>query len=125
MSVTLRSLFTVASMLVLAAPLSAQLAEAGTADSEALVASAEQAATAAHFGPTAASVALMLPSSSVSFDATPAATVLRQRTTNNVALMIVGGTALIVGSVVGGDSGTIIMVGGGVVGLIGLYRYLQ
>lgn len=43
---------------------------------------------------------------------------------SNVALMIVGGAALVVGSLVDGDSGTIIMVGGAVVGLIGLFRYL-
>jgi hypothetical protein len=40
-------------------------------------------------------------------------------------MMIVGGAVLIVGAIVGGTSGTIIMVGGGVVGIIGLYRYLQ
>jgi hypothetical protein len=43
----------------------------------------------------------------------------------NVAMMIVGGAALIVGAVVGGTPGTIIMVGGGVIGLVGLFRYLQ
>jgi hypothetical protein len=43
----------------------------------------------------------------------------------NVAMMIVGGAALVVGSVIHGDTGTIIMVGGGVIGLIGLYRYLR
>lgn len=49
----------------------------------------------------------------------------RSRSSRSVAMMVVGGAALIVGSVVGGDSGTIIMVGGGVVGLIGLWNYLQ
>jgi hypothetical protein len=43
----------------------------------------------------------------------------------NVAMMIVGGAALVVGAVVGGTPGTIIMVGGGVIGLVGLFRYLQ
>jgi hypothetical protein len=42
-----------------------------------------------------------------------------------VALMIVGGAALVVGSVIGGDAGTLMMVGGGVIGLVGLYRYVQ
>lgn len=41
------------------------------------------------------------------------------------ALMIVGGAALIVGAVIGDDPGTIIMVGGAIVGLYGLYQYLQ
>ena len=39
----------------------------------------------------------------------------------NVAMMIVGGAVLVVGAVIGGTPGTIIMVGGGVIGLIGLY----
>jgi hypothetical protein len=43
----------------------------------------------------------------------------------NVALMIVGGAGLVIGSIIGGDTGTIIMVGGGAVALVGLYRYLR
>ena len=41
------------------------------------------------------------------------------------AMMIVGGAALIVGAVIGHTAGTLIMVGGAVVGLVGLYQYLQ
>ena len=41
------------------------------------------------------------------------------------AMMIVGGAAVIVGAVIGGTPGTLFMVGGAVVGLIGLYEYLQ
>lgn len=44
---------------------------------------------------------------------------------SNVAMMIVGGAMMIVGSLVDGDTGTIIMVGGGAIGLVGLYRYLR
>ncbi|MEX2182638.1 MAG: hypothetical protein WD771_11400 [Gemmatimonadaceae bacterium] len=43
----------------------------------------------------------------------------------DVTWMIVGGATLVVGSMVGGDAGTILMVTGGVIGLIGLWRYLQ
>lgn len=46
-------------------------------------------------------------------------------TGNSPAMMIVGGVALLVGAVVGGDAGTIIMVGGGVLGLFGLWNYLR
>jgi hypothetical protein len=35
------------------------------------------------------------------------------------------GATLVVGSIVGGDGGTILMVTGGVIGLVGLWRYLQ
>lgn len=41
------------------------------------------------------------------------------------ALMIVGAAALITGAIIGDDPGTIIMVGGAVIGLYGLYQYLQ
>lgn len=41
------------------------------------------------------------------------------------AMMVVGVAGLIAGAIIGGTPGTIIMVGGTVVGLIGLYDYLQ
>ena len=47
------------------------------------------------------------------------------KNSGNTALMIVGGVALIAGAVIGGDAGTIIMVGGAGVGLYGLWQYLR
>lgn len=44
---------------------------------------------------------------------------------SNVAMMGVGLAAIVVGSLIGGDGGTIIALGGGVIGLIGLFRYLR
>jgi len=41
------------------------------------------------------------------------------------ALMIVGGAAILVGLVIGKGAGDAIAVGGAVVGLVGLYQYLQ
>jgi hypothetical protein len=41
------------------------------------------------------------------------------------ALMVVGGAALLTGAIIGGDTGTIFMVGGALIGLYGLYQYLQ
>ena len=41
------------------------------------------------------------------------------------ALMIVGGAMLLVGAVIGGDAGTIVMLGGGGLGLLGLWTYLR
>ena len=43
---------------------------------------------------------------------------------NSVALMVVGGAALIVGAVIGDDAGTLVMLGGAAVGLYGLYLFL-
>ena len=45
--------------------------------------------------------------------------------TQPVALMIVGGAALLAGALIEGDAGRVFMVGGAVIGLIGLYQYLQ
>jgi hypothetical protein len=41
------------------------------------------------------------------------------------AMMVVGVAALVAGAIIGGAPGTIVMVGGAVVGLMGLYNYLQ
>ena len=51
---------------------------------------------------------------------------IQNRTTNRnaVALMIVGGAALVVGAVIGDDAGTLVMLGGAAVGLYGLYMFL-
>lgn len=43
----------------------------------------------------------------------------------NIAMMAVGGAALVVGLIIGGDGGLIIATAGGVVGLVGLWRYLK
>ena len=42
-----------------------------------------------------------------------------------VALMVVGGAAVLTGLIIGDAPGTIIAVGGAVMGLYGLYEYLQ
>jgi len=42
-----------------------------------------------------------------------------------MAMMIVGGAALIAGAIISGTPGTIVMLGGAAVGLYGLYQYLQ
>ena len=42
-----------------------------------------------------------------------------------VALMVVGGAALLAGLIIGGGAGTAIAIGGAVAGLIGLYQYMQ
>ena len=42
-----------------------------------------------------------------------------------VALMIVGGAALILGAIIGGSGGTAVAIGGAVVGLVGLYQFIR
>ena len=51
--------------------------------------------------------------------------VAMERQSQNVVLMIVGGAAMVVGSLISGDTGTIVMAGGGVLVLVGLFRYLN
>lgn len=116
MSYTHRWAVVVAAALALAAPVSAQHS-APLDDGHALVASSLHAATLVD-------PRFILDSAELAF-VVPVARVPQARESENVAMMIVGGAALVVGSVVDGDAGTLIMVGGGVVGLIGLYRYLR
>jgi hypothetical protein len=43
----------------------------------------------------------------------------------NVALMVVGGAALVIGAVIGGAAGLLIAVAGAAIGLYGLYYFVQ
>lgn len=43
----------------------------------------------------------------------------------NVALMAVGGAALVTGLIIGGDAGTVVAITGGTIGLVGLYRFVR
>jgi hypothetical protein len=56
---------------------------------------------------------------------TPMTAAARANLGQSRALMIVGAVALVTGAVIGGDPGTLIMVGGAIIGLYGLYEYLQ
>jgi hypothetical protein len=49
----------------------------------------------------------------------------RARAGTNIAMMAVGGGALVTGLILGGDTGMIIATSGAVIGLVGLYRYLR
>lgn len=48
-----------------------------------------------------------------------------QNTGQPVALMIVGGAAVLLGALIGDDVGAVFMIGGAVALLIGLYKYLN
>lgn len=43
----------------------------------------------------------------------------------NVALMGAGAAAVIVGLMIGGDGGTLVAISGGILGLVGLFRYIR
>jgi hypothetical protein len=80
------------------------------------------AAPQAAVGPTADAAAVGVRHAPAPKDAAPA----RQGGYGQpVALMVVGGAAVLVGLIIGGGAGTAIAIGGAVAGLVGLYQYLQ
>lgn len=79
-------------------------------------------ASAAHHGPVATINAVALRHRTAP---APAPRIPRANTAQNRAMAIVGGVGLVVGAVIGGDAGTIVMLGSAAVGLYGLYRFLS
>jgi len=120
--------FTLISSLILLATVPA-ISNAQLAPSQPLPASAQQPGPEVKMqtttGPTIESAAVGIRPVVSKSDA--AATQARRRSgmSNDVVLMLVGGAAMIAGAIIGGDAGTIFMVSGGIVGLWGLYNYLQ
>lgn len=121
--------FLLATTFIMAAPLAAQQASSdSTSQMIAPVAESAQAPTAT----AAPLVGPVLQTSAVGFRAQSATAALpampmpqNGENSSNVALMIVGGAGLIIGGIIGGQPGTIVMVGSGILGLVGLFRYLQ
>lgn len=95
-------------------------APVATADSVAVAPSA--AAVTAPVGPTMDAAAVGVRNAP---EAATAANAPRGGYGQPVALMVVGGAALIAGLIIGGGAGTAIAIGGAVAGLIGLYQYMQ
>jgi methionine-rich copper-binding protein CopC len=133
-----RRIATALAVLSLAAPLVSALAAQAIAQDTVsrLVPSVDPVSTAAPtiiplaFAERVASPALITPAGvtqpkRVVGAATPTTMRIASQDPHNPAMMIVGGAALIVGAVVGGKAGTIVMIGGGVLGLVGLWNYLQ
>jgi hypothetical protein len=103
------------------------VARPAAAQSISLAPSPEPAAVAAPVaepttGPTLAAATVAVRHAEAPVPATPAR---RAGYGQPVALMVVGGAAILTGLIIGDDAGTAIAVGGAVVGLIGLYQYLQ
>ena len=86
-------------------------------------AAAHDSSAVARRGPSIASARVAARQVSTSRAEAP---VLQEQKSNKraLALMIVGGAALVIGAVIGDDAGTIVMLGGAAVGLYGLYMFL-
>jgi hypothetical protein len=126
-----RSVTTALAVMLFAAPLAAQGATQApvVVDQAVAVAPAPVVATVevtpVSSSPTNANASVGIQRVSSSVDVNAAAPVPQGSVGRNPAMMIVGGVALIAGAVIGGDSGTIIMIGGGILGLYGLWQYLK
>lgn len=90
--------------------------------------SAQQSAKPLANGPTYQAAAVGFRVNEVKVDASTkvtAAQVRRGAAGQDVALMVVGVGAMIVGALVGDTAGTIILIGGAAMALFGLYHYLE
>ena len=114
-------LFVSALTLVLRAPASA--AQTLTATPIAPKVSTAQADPQQRVGPTVAALSVGVHASIPAMPAAPARS--NAGLGQSEAMMIVGGAAILVGAIVGGNAGDVFMIGGAVVGLYGLYKYLQ
>ena len=78
-------------------------------------------------GPTLKAAAVGFRSNAAKVDASTKITAapLRRHEGQDVALMVVGVGAMIVGALVGDTAGTIILIGGAGMALYGLYHYLE
>ncbi len=108
--------------LFVAAPLVAQNVEATPPSPVAGVAATQAAAPVVDRAPTIDNSIIGV---RVKTAAAPVDAPAPQASSRSSALMVVGVAALLVGAVVGGDEGNIIMIIGGVMGLVGLWRYIQ
>ena len=119
---SLRSLASLGAVVVLAAaPLRAQGPSAGRPD--AVEPSQSDSVVAAGPTLTNAAIGARHVDATVAAKAAPAAP--RGGRSNGQALMIVGGAAILTGIVVGNNAGYAISIAGAVIGLYGLYEYLQ
>jgi hypothetical protein len=123
MSRSYRWSIAVAAALAFAAPVSAQQVPTGDTGVAPITASMRAIAPVVSVAPVPAFGSAIAAETSTAPSTAPVPPAMRR--SQSVALMIVGGAGMIVGSLIDGDTGTIIMVGGGVIGLVGLFQYLR
>ena len=87
--------------------------------------SAQQSVKAVPLGPTIQSAAVGFRVAADNNAALKAAAPVRRGQGQDVALMVVGVGAMVVGALVGNTAGTIILIGGAAMALWGLYNYLE
>ena len=80
---------------------------------------------AAPLGPVATQSVVALPVSAAESALEASMQSSRGTDRSNVAWMAVGAAALVVGLLIGGDAGSVVAITGGVIGLVGLFRYMN
>jgi hypothetical protein len=125
----LRSTTTAIAVLLLAAPLAAQSASPDATAQNAVAAPAPVAPPASDVErapslvPTRANATVGV--RAVANPTAPVPLAPPSAGSHSPAMMIVGGAGLLVGAIIGGTAGTIVMIVGGVIGLVGLWNYLN
>ena len=77
-------------------------------------------------GPSAPSWKTAIAAAPASASAAAAASPIESGSTaENKVLMIAGGAGIVAGAIIGGHAGTVLMIGGSLVGLVGLWHYLK
>ena len=114
-----------AAMLPMGAHAQAQATRA--AASPVAVQAASEVRMQASTGPTvqAAAVGIRVAPAAAPAEATKAKSRRRSGINQDVALMIVGVSAMVAGSFIDGTGGTVFLVGGAAIGLWGLFNFLQ
>lgn len=88
------------------------------------VGSAQQSLRSAKTGPTIQSAAIGFSAVDKNAELNAAAP-LRRGAGQDVAFMVVGVAGMVAGAIIGGDAGTIVLIGGAALALWGLYNYLE
>jgi hypothetical protein len=115
--------FALGAAILFVAPLRAQDASLAAPVATPVVASVPQPSVQAPAGPTMEAASVAMKNVSAETKAAPAAP--GKYYDQGTKLMIVGGAAILTGIVIGGDAGHAISIVGAVVGLYGLYKYLE
>ncbi|MBI3790632.1 MAG: hypothetical protein HY275_07115 [Gemmatimonadetes bacterium] len=117
---------TTAFALLFAVPAAAQDASLAAPATDVVRASSPQAPIAAtSFAPVAGSDVVGISTRAARTATLPAPAPMVGDKGNSVALMITGAAVMVAGALVNGSAGNVIMIGGGVVAIIGLWNYLQ
>jgi hypothetical protein len=124
------SITTAIAVSLVAAPLAAQRASRDTIDLNAVPIAIVAPSVVTSVGDRASLFAPTRPNTPIdtrrrAADVAPDRSMMPHDVPRDPAMMIVGGAAVLVGAVVGGKGGATIAVGGGVLGLIGLWNYLK